>query len=295
MRTERAWWTAAILSLAAGSAHGQEEAPAVELSPEMRRQLEVLSRIDWSDGPSTGQLGDIARIAVPDAYRFTGASGTRELLELWGNLSDEGDVGLVEPTAEDSTWSVVFEWAPVGKVEDDEELDAEALFAQMKENEPAANEQRESRGFEPLELVRFTTPPHYDAATNNLEWGLLVRSPSGDSINYQVKLLGRAGYMSATLLCEPTEVEAILPEFRRLLAGSAYVEGQTYAEWKQGDPIAEYGITGLVLGGAAAAAWKMGLFGKLAKFGKVIVVAVLAGIGAIWKFFTGRRKDRAAS
>jgi uncharacterized membrane-anchored protein len=291
----RAWRTLLIVAAVAGLAPGQESAPEGEISPELRRQLEVLGRIEWSDGPSVGKLGDVARVTVPDAYRFTGAKGTRELLELWGNLSDESDCGLLEPKAEEQSWSVVFEWSPVGKVEDDETLDADALFSQMKVNEPAANEERRRRGFEPLELVRFTTPPHYDAATNNLEWGVLVRSQSGDSINYQVKLLGRAGFMSATLLCEPDAVEAILPEFRRLLQGYSYVEGQTYAEWTQGDPIAEYGITGLVLGGAAAAAWKMGLLGKLAKFGKVIVVAVLAGIGAIWKFFTGRRRDRAAS
>jgi uncharacterized membrane-anchored protein len=161
----------------------------------------------------------------------------------------------------------------------------------MKEGEEASNEERAKRGFEPLELIRFTTPPHYDAATHNLEWALLVRSPSGESINYQVKLLGRRGFMSATLLCDPAKVEGALPAFKSLLSGYSWRDGQRYTEWTQGDPIAEFGITGLVVGGAAAAAWKLGLLGKLAKFGKAIVVGAAALVGGAWRWISGRRKQ----
>ncbi len=257
----------------------------------LAQELEVRASIAWEDGPLVGKLGGAATIRVPPDYAFTGGVGARKLLEHWGNLTDGSELGLVEPTAEGAgDWQALFEWAEVGKVEDDEKLDAEELFEQMKEGEEEANEQRKKRGFEPLELVRFTTPPHYDPVTHNLEWGLLVRSPSGESINYLVKVLGRFGFMSVTLLCRPEDVEVALPPFRELLAGFEFVEGKRYAEWKQGDPIAEFGITGLVVGGAAAAAWKLGLLGKLAKFAKVIVIAVVAGAGAVWRYVTGRSK-----
>jgi uncharacterized membrane-anchored protein len=57
----------------------------------------------------------------------------------------------------------------------------------------------------------------------------------------------------------------------------------TNSEWRQGDRIAEYGLTALVAAGAGAAAVKLGLFAKLgklfAKFAKLIIVGVVA-IGA---------------
>ena len=270
-----------------------DDAALAELDPELRAALEqelaLRNRLAWQEGPVAGRLRDVATVRVPAGYRFVDGDGARKLLELWGNLTDGNELGLVERADEEAEWQVLFEWSEVGKVEDDEKLDAEVLFAQMKEGEVEANEARKARGFEPLELVRFTTPPHYDSVTHNLEWGLLVRSPSGQSINYQVKLLGRYGFMSATLLCAPEAVEQVLPPFKELLAGFGWVEGKSYAEWTKGDPIAEFGITGLVVGGAAAAAWKFGLLGKLMKFGKFIAIALLAGIGALWKFLTGRR------
>ncbi|MBL7985981.1 MAG: hypothetical protein JNM91_13325, partial [Flavobacteriales bacterium] len=44
---------------------------------------------------------------------------------------------------------------------------------------------------------------------------------------------------------------------------------------------------GLVAGKVLA---KVGIFAVLAKFGKFIVLGLIAIGGAIWKFFTGRKK-----
>jgi uncharacterized membrane-anchored protein len=67
-----------------------------------------------------------------------------------------------------------------------------------------------------------------------------------------------------------------------------YVAGQRYAEFKQGDKIAEYGLAALVLGGAGAAALKFGFFQK---FWKLIVfggAALIAAIGKLWNNITGK-------
>lgn len=275
------------------------DAALEELTPAQRAEYEKLlhdlASVEWREGPIDGALKEIATLKVPAGFRFTGAEGARKMLEIFGNLTDGTESGMIAPIDDqgDGDWQAVFEWNDVGKVEDDEKLDAKALFDQMKEAEPAANEERERRGFEPLELLRFTTDPHYDEATHNLEWGILIRGRSGgESVNYQVKLLGRYGFMSATLLCAPELVEKSLPKFREVLKGFEWNEGKSYAEWKQGDPIAEFGMTGLIVGGAAAAAWKFGLLAKLGKFLKVIVVAVVGGVAAVWRWITGRSRSK---
>jgi uncharacterized membrane-anchored protein len=74
----------------------------------------------------------------------------------------------------------------------------------------------------------------------------------------------------------------VVPEFEGLLGGLTFVPGQKYSEFRAGDKIAEYGLTALIAGGAAAVALKSGL---LAKLWKVIVVALVALASAMKRLF----------
>ncbi len=58
--------------------------------------------------------------------------------------------------------------------------------------------------------------------------------------------------------------------------------GESYAEFREGDKVAEYGLAALIAGGAAAVAIKTGF---LAKFLKPIIIGVIALFGAIASFF----------
>src|SRR5262249_20075986 len=131
--------------------------------------------------------------------------------------------------------------------------------------------------------------PHYDANTHNLVWGLAAHDDEGAHIvNYNVRLLGRHGFMSITLVESPEGFAAARDGFTKMLGGFGYVSGGRYAEYVSGDRLAEVGLTALVAGGAGAAAAKLGLFGKLAKLiaagGKAIIVAILAAFAALRRF-----------
>ena len=71
------------------------------------------------------------------------------------------------------------------------------------------------------------------------------------------------------------------------------MSGQQYAEWRSGDKVAAYGLTGLITGGAAVAAAKTGLLAKLAaglaKMGKLVILALIAVAGGIWKMLVGQK------
>lgn len=92
--------------------------------------------------------------------------------------------------------------------------------------------------------------------------------------------------MSATLVASPKELPKAVPVLKTLLGGFRYSQGNTYAEFRKGDKIAEYGLTALITGGAIAVALKTGLLQKLWKVGVVVVV----GIGAALKRWFGRRQ-----
>jgi uncharacterized membrane-anchored protein len=121
----------------------------------------------------------------------------------------------------------------------------------------------------------WQTPPHYDTQSHHLEWAVDGKDLKNNEgvVNFNTRILGRGGVMSAVLLTDPDNLSASITEFSSALSGFEYVPGQRYAEYKPGDKIAKYGLAALVTGGAAAIAVKTGLW-------KVILTAVVAG----WKF-----------
>jgi uncharacterized membrane-anchored protein len=183
-------------------------------------------------------------------------------------------------------------------VKDDEKktLDKKKIFESLKEGNDAGNDERRRRGWEPIYLTGWERPPYYDDSTHNLTWALRIASASDTSINHSVRLLGRGGVMKVDLVISPDAFTDALPTFDEMIAGTTFVAGQRYSEWRSGDKIAKYGLTALVAGGAGAAAMKLGLFGKLWKLiatalaaaGKAIVAGVVA-IGAFFKRLFGKR------
>lgn len=288
-------------AMPAAAAAGEGEAAAGEgegVDPEKAAFEAFLAGIDWRQGPDKGAVGDVAELQVPPGFRFAGAAGSKTLMERTGNLVNGREVGFIAPLGVD--WFVVFEWDPSGYVKDDDKdkLDANALLESLKEGTRQANEERRERGLPTLEIIGWEVAPHYDDATKNLEWATRAQGPDGSLVvNHNTRILGRRGVMEATLVVSPDQLQAALPEAKRLMAGYGFTSGNRYAEFVQGDKVAEYGLAALILGGGAAAAAKSGLLAKLLKGGAKLVVLAGAGlvalIGKLKSMFSGK-KDAAA-
>jgi uncharacterized membrane-anchored protein len=262
------------------------EAPA-EQAPE-NEFLKLVKSIAWKT-EGTGTLGGIAQIDVPGGYRFTGTDGTVKLMEAFGNLTSGSELGYISPL--DMKWFAVFEFDDVGYVKDDEKdkLDADKILEQLQQGQEAANKELTKRGMPTLTVLGWQTPPFYNPQTNNLEWAVRLRSDDGGSmVNYKTKLLGRRGVMDVVLVCEEEEMPTIIPEYQKLLTGYSFKKEESYAAFSKGDKIAEYGLTGLIVGGGLLVAAKSGLLTKLLK---PIIVGVIA-IGAFLKrIFVGKTKE----
>ncbi len=297
MRTAVTRWAFAALVgmtiVPEGAAQDDESDPAAE----MRRRFQS---IEWVDGPSIGMLGGEAQVRVPEGCRFTAGPGTRTFLELNENPTSGDERGTIlcpGPEEDSGTWFVILTYRGSGYVKDDErsEINADKLLSTLRKGNKAGNEERRKRGWETLELDGWQTAPHYDGGTNNLTWGLRLIDASGDTtINHSVRLLGRSGVMEVDLVAGPAMADAVLPEFALMLEGFSYLPGQRYAEWRQGDKIAEYGLTALIAGGAGAAAAKSGLLAKLGKGIVALAVAALAGAKSIIARLFGRKSDSTA-
>jgi uncharacterized membrane-anchored protein len=265
---------AALLILAA--AHAGWAQPARD--PEQAwKEVQALA---WQRGPTVAQIGSVATINVPEGLAFLDGPNTRRLLELTQNPPRDNRYTLATP---DLTWFAIFFFEDSGYIKDDEKLDTDALLKALQEADTRSNTERKRLGIPGLHTAGWHVPPHYDAASKRLEWGLQLRGDDGHiTVNYTIRMLGRRGVMHAILVSDPEGLEKHMATFKGALTGYGFVQGERYAEFKSGDRIAEYGLAALVLGGAAVVATKSGFGKAIAKF---VVLGVIALGGGLLAFF----------
>jgi uncharacterized membrane-anchored protein len=274
----------------------QEPAKAAE-EPAPKSFAEALERagVKVITGPATYALGDVAEIKLPAGYHGVEAGSLKAYYKLTQNLYSGNERGVVIGPGD---WVLVFDYDEIGYIKDDEKdkLDADKLMASMIEGQQESNKERAKQGWDEMKFAGWANPPRYDPQTNNLTWAVNLTSSSDGYkqvfLNESIRLLGRGGVMNVTLVTSPADYPKDTVTVAGLLAKNfGYVEGQRYAEFKQGDKVAEYGLAALVLGGAGAAAFKMGF---LQKFWKVLVIGAAAAAGVIKKFWnkiTGKNPD----
>lgn len=258
------------------------------LFSQTQSEQSVFDKISWQQGPCISKMENVAEIRILAGYMFANGHDTRLLMEELGNPPSGEEVGLLAP--ETFAWFVVFEFSEIGYIKDDEknELDADAMLASVKKSNEEANKIRKEKGYSTLEIVGWETKPHYNEETHNLEWAIKGLDENGYYVvNHNVRLLGRKGVMRVTLVVDPDQLKVVLPNFRSRISDFSFQSGQRYAEYRQGDKVAEYGLTALVVGGAAAVAAKSGLLKYLWK----IIVAAVAAIGAFLKRLFGKRSS----
>lgn len=236
-------------------------------------QANPLADLAWQRGPLEAPIGDKATVKVPAGYVFLGASDTKKFMEANHNVSSGHEYLLAPDTLQ---WFSLFSFDPIGYVKDNETIDADAVLDTVKEGTKQGNEERKRRGWSTMSIVGWRFQPHYDHDSKLLEWAFVGRDDStgSDVINYNTRLLGRSGVMQVVLVSDPGVLDTAAATLKTMLTnGYQFAPGEKYAEFKQGDRVAEYGLAALVAGGAAAVAAKKGVFAVIGTF-----------LAAAWKF-----------
>ena len=269
--------------LLAGVCTARAEESQDTRAEEFRAKLRAL---DWVRGPRDITVSGNSTLSLPEGYVYLDAANTKKFLELNENLSSGKEV-MIAPKS--LRWSAYLVFEDAGYVKDDEKLDADAILKTLKANNQAGNEERRRRGWTDLTLVGWSTPPAYNDTTKRLEWATLLRSQNQDATNFFTKILGRRGFTSVILVSSPEDAPDATAYLNKVLTGYRFNAGDTYAEWRPGDKVAEYGLAGLIVGGAVAAAAKTGLlkglFVALAAAWKLVVAAVLALLAGLKSLF----------
>lgn len=245
-------------------------------------------------GGSDVPLGDQAVFHLPSDFMFLPKREATVLMQSLGNSVGPSFHGIVAPTDENQTWLITIDHTAEGYVKDDDakNWDKDALLQSLKDGTEEQNKTREEMGIKPLDITGWIEPPTYYADTHRLIWSLRAverGAAAGDpaTVNYNTYALGRDGYFQLDLLTNDRNIEKDKPSAHAALVALEYKPGKRYEDFDAStDHIAEYGLVALI-GGVAAK--KLGLFALIgvfvAKFAKVILLA-LAALGAgIFKFF----------
>ena len=240
-------------------------------------------------------IGSEAELVLPAGLKFTGPQGSRKMLELMHNPTDGSELGML--TNLNLDWFITFDFSDSGYIKDadKEKLNAKDILSSLREGNDAANEERRKRGWTPINIVGWHTEPFYNKDTHNLEWCIQGEADGHMIVNYNTRILGRGGVMSANLMVDPQDLDKTLVDVKKILGGFSYVQGKKYSEWRAGDKVAKYGLAALVVGGAVGVAAKLGILAKIAaslgKLWKAIVVGLIAAAAGLKRMLFGGKKQ----
>lgn len=291
--------SALLLLMLSSTCLAQQQAatPPQEQATPKAETPDPINALPWQIGPIKAKIGDRATLSVPEGYAFLDAEATKKFNALMENPPSGVDEYTLAPL--DLRWTAYFSFDPIGFVKDDESIDADAILQTVRDGTEAANAERRKNGWSELHVTGWSFKPQYDKQLKTLEWAILAENDSHAKIvNYNTRLLGRRGVMEVTVVAMPEQLAASIGDFKKLMPGYDFAAGEKYAEFREGDHVAEIGLAALITGGAAAVAAKKGFFAALAvallKAWKLVLIG-LAAIGTWGRKLFKRRAEAAAT
>jgi uncharacterized membrane-anchored protein len=264
----------ALSALAAGAVVHAQAADSQDSGSAAEREFrDKINALHWVSGPTTVSVAGNSTLAIPAGYLFLDAANTSRFEELNENVPSGKEV-MVAPKSLQWTAYLLFEES--GYVKDNEKIDAPAILKALQEGTERENEERRKRGWRTIHVTGWTIAPAYNTETKRLEWATDLKADDGEGVNFFTKILGRRGVTTVVLATSPDRTAASVADLDKVLTGYQFNNAESYSAWRPGDKVAEYGLAGLIVGGAAAAAAKTGLFKGLFK-------VILAGAAALWK------------
>ncbi len=230
---------------------------------------------------------------VPDGFVFLDPQGSRHLLvDYWDNPEDrlDGVLGtMVKADAgiyDNVETAYVVSYDNCGYVSDDDaaSIDYNALLKDIQEG--LEEENKNNPTGEKWELVGWGWQPAYDNQKKVLAWSKhYIIDDEREVINYDVRVLGKAGFVVITAVASPDAKDQLIADNAAIVNSVKYDKGYTYSDFNpETDHVAEWTIGGLIAGKVLA---KAGIWAILAKFSKLIVIAVIGFFAAMRKKLHG--------
>ena len=195
-----------------------------------------INALNWTSGPTVGDLGAEASINVQANYDFLGPSQTVRLLEILQQPVAKRATYAMRPHGSD--WLAIFEYDSSGRMSDEETLEQPAkMLEQLRQAVEIENRALRSRGMEGRKVTGWFQEPQYDSVSKFLSWGVEYRTESSNQayIVHNTVLLGGNGNMRASLFPDSVNTaDQAIGQFRNALVGYQFAQGQRYSETHSG-------------------------------------------------------------
>lgn len=251
--------------------------------------------------PRTGkiELPSGVVLDLKDKFYFVSKEDGIEILtEAWGNPAESsvGSVGMLFPSNKSplsDSWGILLSNDLIGYVEDKDAatINYDELLQSMKSDTAAGNEARQEKGYDPITLIGWASPPKYDEANKRLHWAKELQFGTAEkhTLNYDVRFLGREGVFVMSYIATVDQLPSVNESLPGVLEAVSFAPGKRYADFVPGaDTVAAVGIGGLIAGKVAA---KAGLLAvaiiALKKFGFLLLVPLLW----VWRMIRGKTAD----
>ncbi len=250
----------------------------------------------------TGKIalsGGNASMQIPEGLRYLDATQSEFVLtQLWGNPPGRGSLGMLFPTdqspvdADCFAFNISFDDMGFVKDDDADKIDYSELLTGMQKEIREGSVERVKEGYGAIDLVGWAAAPYYDKDKKVLHWAKELKfgdGSGGNTLNYDVRVLGRKGVLSLNAIGDMDALEKVKPIIPSVIGSISFDEGHRYADFDSKiDNVAAWTIGGLVAGKVLA---KAGFFVIILKFLKPLLFVLVAGGAAIWRFISGRRKQ----
>jgi uncharacterized membrane-anchored protein len=279
-------------------AGGGEEDSLKIMAQRIREYERLLDSVDRTMKYETGKVslpGGIAELNVPGGFKYLNKEQSNFILtDIWGNPPQQGVLGMIFPAnsrlASDSTYAFVITFDEMGYVKDKDANDVnyDDLLKEMKKEETSVNAKRATMGYEPIHIIGWAQKPFYDNTNKVLHWAKEMKFGTSEenTLNYDIRILGRKGVLSLNAVGSMFVLPSVKKDIDKVLTMASFTAGNRYQDFdSKSDNVAAWTVGGLVAGKIIA---KAGGFKLL----KVIILAIVAAIGAAWKWITGRRKKK---
>lgn len=239
-----------------------------------------------------------ATLKVPAGFRYLDKTQSIYVLtDLWGNPADSSILGMLVPenrgVLETNSWVFTISFDEIGYVKDDDadDIDYDDLLKEQQKEFKEANPERIKQGFLPIEFIGWASSPYYDKNKKILHWAkeLKFGQDSLNTLNYNLRVLGRKGIFMLNAVASMSELPEVKSNIDKVIGSVEFKDGHKYSDFLPDvDNVAAWTIGGLVAGKILA---KAGFFVLLAKFWKLIALAIAGAGGGILKYFKGRKKN----
>lgn len=273
-----------------------------ELTPE---QLELLEQL--ASDSIQGKTGVVSlatancTLDVPEGFVFLNEDATRHLLvDYWDNPEDRMNGVLGTMVKQDAgifcnvetAYVVSYDNAGYVSDKDANSIDYDELLKNMQEE--VREENKNNPTGSKWELLGWAWQPNYDNEKKVLSWARHYRiDGEHEVLNYDVRVLGKAGFVIITAVASPDVKAQIMADNAAIINSVNYKDGFRYSDFNpETDHVAEWTIGGLIAGKVLA---KAGVWAVLAKFSKLIIIAIIGFFAAIRNRIAGwlgmRKKD----